>query len=79
MVHPLRAHLLQFVPALTEKEWAPLAATLRPLHLRRGEHFVQAGEYQPQLALALSGACRVYYTWPDEDERTITSSSSCTC
>jgi len=71
MIHPLRAHLLQFVPALTEEEWAPLAAALRPLHLRRGEHFVQAGEYRPQLALVLSGACRVYYTRPDGDERTI--------
>ena len=58
------------MPALTEADWQPLAEALRPRHLVRGEHFVQAGEHRPELALLLSGACRLYYPRPDGEERT---------
>lgn len=60
-MHPLRAYLLRFVPELTAADWQALAEALRPRHLARGAHFVQAGERRPELALLLSGACRLYY------------------
>ncbi|RPD45720.1 Crp/Fnr family transcriptional regulator [Hymenobacter sediminis] len=69
-MHPLRAYLHRFVPSLTDADWQPLAEALRPRQLARGEHFVQAGEYRPELALLLSGSCRLYYSRPDGDERT---------
>ncbi|WP_375417043.1 Crp/Fnr family transcriptional regulator [uncultured Hymenobacter sp.] len=69
-MHPLRAYLLRFVPELTAADWQPFAEALRSRHLARGEHFVQAGEYRPELALLLSGACRLYYPRPDGEERT---------
>ena len=69
-MHPLRAYLLRFVPQLTESDWQPLAQALRPRHLARGAHFVQAGEHRPKLALVLSGSCRLYYPRPDGEERT---------
>jgi len=69
-MHPLRAYLHRFIPALTDADWQPLAESLRPLHLARGEHFVQAGEHRPELALLLNGNCRLYYPRPDGEERT---------
>ena len=69
-MHPLRAYLLRFVPDLTDADWQLLAEGLRPRHLVRGEHFVQAGEHRPELALLLAGACRLYYPRPDGEERT---------
>jgi CRP-like cAMP-binding protein len=69
MLHPLRAHLQNFVP-LTDEEWAPLAAALRPHHLARGDYFVTAGQHQPHIAFVLRGACRVYCVRPDGEERT---------
>ena len=69
-MHPLRAYLHRFVPELTDADWQPLAAALRPRRLARGEHFVQAGENRPELALLLSGSCRLYYPRPDGEERT---------
>lgn len=70
MLHPLRAYIQRFIPALTDAEWAPLAAALRPYQLARGTHFVEAGQRRPQLALLLRGACRLYYPRPDGEERT---------
>ncbi|WP_223649775.1 Crp/Fnr family transcriptional regulator [Hymenobacter psoromatis] len=69
-MHPLRAYLHRFVPTLTDADWEPLAAALRPRQLARGEYFVRAGEYRPELALVLHGACRLYYPRPDGEERT---------
>jgi CRP-like cAMP-binding protein len=69
-MHPLRAYLHRFVPSLTDADWQPLAQALRPRHLARGEHFVQAGEYRPELALLLQGSCRLYYPRPNGEERT---------
>ncbi|WP_345221150.1 Crp/Fnr family transcriptional regulator [Hymenobacter koreensis] len=69
-MHPLHAYLLRFVPSLTEAEWAALAAALRTERLARGEYFVQAGQYRPQVALVLSGALRLFYPRPDGEERT---------
>ncbi|GGF04167.1 Crp/Fnr family transcriptional regulator [Hymenobacter cavernae] len=69
-MHPLRAYLLRFVPELTDADWQPLAEVLRPHHLRRGEHLLQAGESWPVLALLLHGTCRLYYPRPDGEERT---------
>lgn len=69
-MHPLRAYLHCFVPELTDADWHPLVEVLRPRHLVRGEHFVQAGEYRPELALLLTGSCRLYYPRPDGEERT---------
>ena len=69
-MHPLRTYIDRFVPALTEADWRPLAETLRPRHLARGAHFVQAGEHRPELALLLSGAYRLYYPRPDGEKRT---------
>lgn len=69
-MHPLRAYLHRFVPMLTDADWQPLAQALRPRHLGRGEHFVHAGEHAPTLALLLRGACRLYYSRPDGEERT---------
>lgn len=69
-MHPLRAYLHRFVPALTDADWQPLADVLRPRHVARGKYFVQAGEYRPELALLLSGCCRLYYPRPDGEERT---------
>ena len=70
MLHPLRAYLHRFVPTLTDAEWAPLEAALRPCHLARGAHFVAAGQRRPEVALLLHGACRLYYPRPDGEERT---------
>jgi CRP-like cAMP-binding protein len=69
-MHPLRAYLHRFVPMLTDADWQPLAEALRPCHLGRGEHFAKAGEHAPRLALLLRGACRLYYSRPDGEERT---------
>lgn len=69
-MHPLRAYLNRFIPSLTDADWQPLAQALRPLHLARGEHFVQAGEHRHELALLLRGSCRLYYPRPDGEERT---------
>ncbi|UOQ71574.1 Crp/Fnr family transcriptional regulator [Hymenobacter cellulosilyticus] len=69
-MHPLRTYLLRFVPDLTEADWYPLNQALRPLHLRRGEHLLQAGDSLPVLALLLHGTCRLYYPRPDGEERT---------
>jgi CRP-like cAMP-binding protein len=69
-MHPLRAYLHRFVPELTDADWQPLAASLRLRHLSRGEHFVQAGEHRPELALLLQGSCRLYYPRPSGEERT---------
>lgn len=68
-MHPLRAYIERFVP-LTDAEWAPLAGAVRPLHLPRHAHFVEAGQRRPQLALVLSGALRLYYPRPGGEERT---------
>ncbi|SNC61326.1 cAMP-binding domain of CRP or a regulatory subunit of cAMP-dependent protein kinases [Hymenobacter gelipurpurascens] len=69
-MHPLRAYLHRFIPSLTDADWQPLAQALRPLHLARGEHFVQAGERRHELAILLQGSCRLYYPRPDGEERT---------
>ncbi|MBO3272304.1 Crp/Fnr family transcriptional regulator [Hymenobacter defluvii] len=69
-MHPLRAYLHRFVPELTDADWQPLAQALRVHHLARGEHFLQAGEHQPMLALLLRGTCRLYYPRPNGEERT---------
>lgn len=69
-MHPLRAYFHRFVPELTDADWQPLAEALRVRRLARGEHFVQAGEYLPVLALLLSGTCRLYYPRADGEERT---------
>lgn len=69
-MHPLRVYLHRFIPELTDADWQPLAEALRPLHLVRGEHFVQAGEHRFELALLLRGNCRLYYSHPDGEERT---------
>ncbi|QNE42415.1 Crp/Fnr family transcriptional regulator (plasmid) [Hymenobacter sp. NBH84] len=69
-MHPLRAYLLRFVPELTDNDWQPLAQALRVQHLARGEHFLQAGEHRPVLALLLRGTCRLYYPRPNGEERT---------
>nr|WP_262908854.1 Crp/Fnr family transcriptional regulator [Hymenobacter translucens] len=55
---------------MTDADWQPLAEALRPLSLARGEHFVRAGDYRPELAMLLSGCCRLYYLRPDGEERT---------
>lgn len=69
-MHPLRAYLHRFVPTLTDADWELLASDVRPRRLARGAHFVRAGEYRPELALALHGSCRLYYPRPDGEERT---------
>ena len=69
-MHPLFAYLRRIVPTLTEADWRPLAEVLRPCHLTRGQHFVQAGSYRPEIAMLLQGACRLYYLRPDGEERT---------
>ncbi|NVO84094.1 Crp/Fnr family transcriptional regulator [Hymenobacter sp. P5252] len=56
--------------ALTDAEWAPLAAALLPQQLRRKQLFVTQGAPAPALALLVSGACRLFYTRPDGEERT---------
>ena len=70
MLHPLRAYLQRFIPMLSDAEWAPLAAALRPVRLARGTHFITAGQRRPELALLLHGACRLYYLRADGEERT---------
>ena len=69
-MHPLLTYLRRFVPALTDGEWQLLAGAVRPCHLARGQHFVQAGEYRPEIALLLQGSCRLYYLRPSGEERT---------
>ncbi|NVO31681.1 Crp/Fnr family transcriptional regulator [Hymenobacter lapidiphilus] len=68
-MHPLRAYIHRFVP-LTDAEWAPLAAALRPRQLRRKELFVRQGAPSAELALVLVGSCRLFYTRPSGEERT---------
>ncbi|WP_151087193.1 Crp/Fnr family transcriptional regulator [Hymenobacter baengnokdamensis] len=69
-MHPLLAYLRRFVPTLTEAEWQLLAGAVRPAHVARGQHFVQAGNYRPEIALLLQGSCRLYYLRPSGEERT---------
>lgn len=68
-MHQLRAYIQRFVP-LTDAEWAPLAAALRPSHLARHAHFVAAGQQRAELGLVLRGALRLYYPRPSGEERT---------
>ncbi len=68
-MHPLRAYIQRFVP-LTDAEWAPLAAALRPVHLARHAYFVAAGQRRAEMGLVLSGALRLYYPRPSGEERT---------
>ncbi len=68
-MHPLRAYIHRFV-LLTDDEWKPLAAALTMRQLRRKQDFITQGAVAPELALALSGACRLYYTRPNGEERT---------
>jgi CRP-like cAMP-binding protein len=68
-MHPLRTYIERFV-ALTDAEWAPLAAGLRVRPLARHAHFVAAGDTRPELALVLRGALRLYYPHPSGEERT---------
>ncbi|WBO86456.1 Crp/Fnr family transcriptional regulator [Hymenobacter yonginensis] len=68
-MHPLRAYIHRFVP-LTDAEWEPLAATLVTRHLRRRQDFSTQGAVSSELALVLSGACRLYYTRLNGEERT---------
>ena len=69
-MHPLFAYLRRFVPTLSEADWHLLAGAVRPVHVARGQHFVQAGEYRPEIALVLQGSCRLYYLRPNGEERT---------
>jgi CRP-like cAMP-binding protein len=69
-MHPLFAYLRHLVPTLTEAEWHLLAGAVRPAHLARGQHFVEAGGYRPEVALLLQGSCRLYYLRPNGEERT---------
>lgn len=73
-MHPLHTYLCRFVPALTTADWQLLAPDVRPRHLERGQHFVQAGEDRPELALVLRGDLRLYYPRPNGEER-----SRCCC
>ncbi len=68
-MHPLRTYIHRFVP-LTDAEWAPLAAGLQLRQLARRELFVTQGEPSSTIALLLSGACRLFYTRPDGEEKT---------
>ncbi|MET4105155.1 Crp/Fnr family transcriptional regulator [Hymenobacter sp. UYP22] len=68
-MHPLRTYIQRFV-SLTDAEWAPLAAGLVSRQLRRKEDFVTQGRLAPELAMVVSGACRLLYTRPDGEERT---------
>ncbi|QNH63753.1 Crp/Fnr family transcriptional regulator [Hymenobacter sediminicola] len=68
-MHPLRAYIHRFVP-FSDAEWEPLAAALTTRQLRRKQDFVTQGAAAPELALLLSGACRLFYTRPDGEERT---------
>ncbi|HLK97880.1 MAG TPA: Crp/Fnr family transcriptional regulator [Hymenobacter sp.] len=68
-MHPLRTYIHRFVP-LTDAEWAPLAAALAPRHLARKQYFVREQESCHDIALLLSGACRLFYTHPDGEEKT---------
>jgi CRP-like cAMP-binding protein len=55
---------------LTDAEWEPLAAALTVRQLRRKQDFATQGVVAAELALVLSGACRLYYIRPDGEERT---------
>lgn len=68
-MHPLRAYIHRFV-TLTDAEWAPLAATLQTRQLARRELFVVPEQPSADIALLLSGACRLFYTRPDGEEKT---------
>ncbi|WP_022824696.1 Crp/Fnr family transcriptional regulator [Hymenobacter norwichensis] len=68
-MHPLRAYIHRFV-ALTDVEWAPLAEALQTRLLSRRELFVTQQQPSSELALVLSGACRLYYTSADGEEKT---------
>ncbi|UYZ63803.1 Crp/Fnr family transcriptional regulator [Hymenobacter weizhouensis] len=68
-MHPLRAYLHRFVP-LTDAEWAPLTAALVPERLARKQYFVREQQTRSDLALVLSGACRLFYTLPNGEEKT---------
>jgi CRP-like cAMP-binding protein len=68
-VHPLRQYIHHFTP-LTEAEWAPLAAELRPLRLARKAYFVEQGHTNYDVALVMEGGCRLFYTRPDGEEKT---------
>jgi CRP-like cAMP-binding protein len=68
-MHPLRQYIHRFTP-LTEAEWTPLAAELRPQRLARKAYFVEEGQTNHDIALVLEGACRLFYTRPDGEEKT---------
>ena len=68
-MHPLRTYIHRFV-SLTDAEWAPLAASLSQRHLSRRQSFVVQGQPSSDVALVLTGTCRLFYTRPDGEERT---------
>lgn len=68
-MHPPRAYIHRFM-LLTDEEWAPLAAGLQLRRLARRELFVAQDEPSGTIALLLSGACWLFYTRPDGEEKT---------
>ena len=68
-MHPLRQYIHRFT-SLTDAEWAPLAAALKPQRLARKAYFVEQGHLNHNIALLLEGACRLFYTRPDGEEKT---------
>ncbi|RYU76740.1 Crp/Fnr family transcriptional regulator [Hymenobacter persicinus] len=68
-MHPLRTYIQRFVP-LTDAEWAALETSLQPRKLARKAHFARIGEPASDIALVVSGACRLYYVRPDGEEIT---------
>ena len=68
-MHPLRAYIHRFV-SLTDAEWAPMAAGLQSRQLIRRELFATQQQPSSDIALLVSGACRLFYTRPDGEEKT---------
>ncbi len=63
-MHLVRAYLHRSVPTLADADREALAGAVRPRQLACG----QAGDYRPELAPVLHGACRLYYLQPDGEE-----------
>ncbi|TAL33642.1 MAG: Crp/Fnr family transcriptional regulator [Spirochaetes bacterium] len=55
--------------AVPESEWQKVARMIKPLRIRKNEHFINIGEVADKLGFIKSGIFRVYYVTDDGDEK----------
>lgn len=55
--------------SISQEAWNDLVQNVREKHIRKKDHFIQAGEWPAEIAYIVSGLFRVYYLSNASDER----------